>query len=164
MHKILAIAIVGALTVSSLSAQNTMWNRHVIDSTYSGADGVKLADVNHDSLPDITTGWEEGGYTKVYVHPGFDLVKQKWPSVNVGRTPSVEDAVFIDLDNDGAMDVVSSTEGDNKKMYFNWAPNNANDYLHAEKWTTQVLPASKIDLQWMYAVPLQIDKKMESIY
>ena len=159
MRKILALSIVGALMVSTLPAQNTVWNRHVIDSTNSGADGVRIADVNNDNLPDITTGWEEGGYTKVYIHPGFDLVKQKWPSVNVGRTPSVEDAVFVDLDNDGALDVVSSTEGDNKRIYFNWAPHNANDYLNAEKWKSQILPVSEKAIQWMYALPIQIDGK-----
>lgn len=159
MHKILALSIVGALTVSTLPAQNTAWNRHVIDSTNSGADGVRIADVNNDNLPDITTGWEEGGYTKVYIHPGFHSVKQKWPSLNVGRTPSVEDAVFVDLDNDGAMDVVSSTEGDNKSIYFNWAPNNTNDYLNAEKWKSQILPVSEKAIQWMYALPIQIDGK-----
>lgn len=159
MHKIFALTILVSFMVSTLQAQNTAWNRHVIDSTNSGADGVRIADVNNDNLPDITTGWEEGGNTRVYIHPGFHLVKQKWPSVNVGRTPSVEDAVFVDLDNDGAMDVASSTEGNDKRIYFHWAPKNANDYLNEEKWKSQILPVSEKDIQWMYALPIQIDGK-----
>ncbi len=145
--------------VFPLSAQNTIWKRHTIDASFSGADGVKIADVNNDGLPDITTGWEEGGFTKVYIHPGFNLAKQNWPSVIAGKTPSVEDAVFADLDNDGAMDVVSCTEGNNNKIYFNWAPTNPNDYLKADKWKSQVLPASNCSLQWMYSVPMDVDRK-----
>ncbi len=60
-----------------IHAQSAFWKRHVVDSSFSGADGVKMADVNDDSLMDITTGWEEGGYTKVYLHPGYNLAKTK---------------------------------------------------------------------------------------
>ena len=59
---------------SLMLAQGAFWPRHVIDSSFSGADGVRLADVNNDNLMDIATGWEEGGFTKVYVHPGYNLV------------------------------------------------------------------------------------------
>ena len=141
----------------SANAQNKIWKRYVIDSSFSGADGVRLADVNNDNLMDIATGWEETGYTKVYIHPGYDLVRQSWPSVIVGKTPSVEDAVFADIDGNGAIDVVSSTEGRNKKIYINWAPVNPDDYLDSSKWHTQILPASADLMQWMFAVPAQID-------
>ena len=149
--------IVIVLIANKISAQATHWKRHTIDATFSGADGVRIADVNNDNLPDISTGWEESGYTKVYIHPGFNLVKQKWPFVIVGKTPSVEDAVFADLDNDGAMDVVSITEGKNNKIYFNWAPTKPNDYLKADKWKSQVLPTSNRNKQWMYCVPMDVD-------
>lgn len=142
---------------SLMLAQNAFWKRHVIDSSFSGADGVRLADVNNDNLMDIATGWEEGGYTKVYLHPGYSLVRQKWPSVIVGKTPSVEDAVFADIDDDGAVDVISSTEGKNRKVYINWAPKNSDDYLDSAKWTSEVLPASDGLMQWMFAIPSQID-------
>ena len=89
---------------------DSFWKRHTIDNTLSGADGVRLNDVNNDGLLDITTGWEEGGFTKVYVNPGFKKAKQKWPSVIVGKTPSVEDAVFADLDGDGDLDVLTCEE------------------------------------------------------
>ena len=102
-------------------------------------------------------GWEEGGYTKVYVHPGYNLAKQKWPSVIVGKTPDVEDAVFVDIDDDGRIDVVSSTEGKNRKIYFNWAPTDPLNYLDSSKWNTQTLPASDGLMQWMFAFPAQID-------
>ena len=70
------------------------WACHAVDDTLRGADGVKLADINGDGLTDIATGWEEGGATRVYLHPGHAKAKEKWPAVTVGRTPAVEDAVF----------------------------------------------------------------------
>ena len=157
MGRLILYLIVITISTLSSQAQNKVWNRHAIDSSFSGADGVRLADVNNDNLMDIATGWEEGGYTTVYLHPGHDLVRQKWPSVIVGRTPDVEDAVFMDIDDDGGIDVISSTEGDNKKIYINWAPATQDDYLDASKWNTQVLPASDGLKQWMFAFPAQID-------
>ena len=46
------------------------WNRHTIDNSSRGADGIRLADVNADGLMDIATGWEEGGKIRVYLNPG----------------------------------------------------------------------------------------------
>ncbi len=59
-----------------------------------------------------------GGITKLYLHPGVDNVKQEWPSVIVGKTANVEDAVFADMDNDGRLDIVSCTESNSKKYLF----------------------------------------------
>lgn len=135
-----------------------IWKRHIIDSTLKGADGVRLLDVNNDSLMDIATGWEESGITKIYLHPGYDKVKDKWPSVVVGKTPSVEDAVFADIDNDGFFDVISSTEGDDKSIYINWAPNNSKSYLDSKQWASEIIPASQRNQMWMFTLPVQIDK------
>lgn len=144
--------------ISPILLAQTTWERHTIDNLFSGADGVKLGDLNKDGLLDITTGWEETGITKVYIHPGFEHVKEEWPSVIVGDTPSVEDAVFTDIDNDGNLDVVSSTEGDNRKMYINWAPKNPNEFKDASKWQSDEIPIIIDSLQWMYSVPAQIDQ------
>jgi hypothetical protein len=135
----------------------SQWLMHVTDNFSSGADGVKLADINSDGLPDITTGWEEGGFTKVYLHPGVSSVKEKWPAVIVGKTPNVEDAVFADMNNDGKPDIVSCSEGDTKKIFVHW--NSGNEALQPENWKQEVLPASDGLMQWMYAEPLQIDNK-----
>ena len=61
------------------------WPRHVIDDSSRGADGVRLADVNGDGRPDVVTGWEQGGITRIYLHPGREPVRQRWPAVTVGR-------------------------------------------------------------------------------
>jgi len=143
----------------SCAITSNPWNRHIIDDSSRGADGARLYDVNGDGLMDITTGWEEGGITRAYLHPGHDKVTTKWPAVTVGETKSVEDAVFCDLDNDGAVDVVSSCEGNTKRIFFHWAPKEADQYLDPDAWETAAVPVS-IDLtRWMFALPMQIDGK-----
>lgn len=135
------------------------WKLHIIDGSSRGADGVRLADVNGDGLMDIATGWEEGGITKVYLHPGHARARENWPSVAVGKTRSVEDAVFADLDGDGRVDVVSCCEGKEKTVYFHWAPAKQADYMHAECWKQEPLVASQGKMMWMYAEPVQLDGK-----
>ena len=135
------------------------WPRHTIDNSSQGADGVRLADVNGDGLQDITTGWEEGGKIRVYLNPGAARATEPWPAVNVGDVAKPEDAVFADLDGDGAMDVVSSTEGDTRKMFVHWAPKAKDRYLDEAAWKTEVLPASVDLARWMFALPMQIDAK-----
>ncbi len=133
------------------------WKMHVIDNSLSGADGVKLADINNDGLTDITAGWEEGGITKIYFHPGINSVKDKWPAVIVGKTPNVEDAVFADMNNDGKPDVVSCSEGDTRKIFVQL--NLGKSVSESQNWKQEVLPASNGLMQWMYAEPLQIDNQ-----
>ena len=138
-------------------ADDQIWTRHTIDDSSRGADGVRLADINGDGLLDIATGWEEGGIIRVYHHPGFAKSRDKWPAVTVGRVASPEDAVFADLDGDGATDVISSCEGKTRTMFIHWAPANANDALHPAAWTTAAIPATADRTQWMFCVPAQID-------
>ncbi len=132
------------------------WKRHVIDASSKGADGVRLADVNGDGLADIVTGWEEGGVVRVYLHPGRERVRQPWPTVTVGRVDSPEDAVFVDLDGDGAIDVVSSCEGRNNRMYVHWAPKNPDEYLLEDAWKTETLPGADGRARWMFALPMRL--------
>ncbi|MBM3833453.1 MAG: VCBS repeat-containing protein [Verrucomicrobia bacterium] len=122
------------------------WTRHEIDSSSRGADGVRMADANGDGFLDIATGWEEGGMVRVYLNPGPTRAHQRWPSVTVGNVRSAEDAVLVDLDSDGAMDVVSSCEGKTKTMFVHWAPE-AGKYSNPGSWTTEPLPASQGAMQ-----------------
>ncbi len=131
------------------------WTRHSIDASEGGADGVRLADVNGDGLPDIATGWEEAGAVRAYLHPGTEKVKEPWPSVTVGEVSRPEDAVFADMNGDGAIDVVSSTEGDEKTIYIHKAP--GEDYMDAAKWETAPVVRSQGKGQWMFAVPMDVD-------
>lgn len=135
------------------------WVRHTIDDSSRGADGVRLADLNHDGLLDVVTGWEEGGVIRVYLNPGPARAKDKWPAVTVGKSGSVEDAVPVDLDGDGVLDVVSSSEGKVRSISVHWGPKLKSEYLNSAAWKTEVLPASQNRMMWMFCLPLQVDGK-----
>lgn len=135
------------------------WVRHTIDRSSRGADGVRLGDANGDGRSDIVTGWEEGGQVRICLRPGRERVKEPWPSVTVGEAPSVEDAVLVDLDRDGAVDVVSCAEGATRSMFVHWAPREKERYLRPEAWTTEPLSPSRGMMQWMFCLPLQVDGK-----
>ncbi len=145
--------------IATASFSGDPWQRHIIDDSSKGADGARLMDVNGDGLQDITTGWEEGAITRVYLNPGKRQVRERWPAVTVGETRSVEDAVFCDLDNDGAVDVISSCEGNTKTINIHWAPGEAGQYRDPSAWTTDPIPASVNLTRWMFVLPLQIDGK-----
>jgi hypothetical protein len=152
-----AICILLSVQAELPAAAEQHWKCHIIDGTSRGADGVKLADVNRDGFMDITTGWEEDGLTRVYLNPGPAKAKDKWPFVTTGRTRSVEDAVFVDLDRDGAVDVVSCCEGGTQSVFVQWAPRDKADYLDESKWRSQVIPISKGMTRWMFCIPMQVD-------
>lgn len=147
------------------------WVRHTVDDSSRGADGVRLHDVNRDGLPDIATGWEEGGLVRLYLHPGYDRAKRPWPGVTVGEVKSPEDAVIVDLDADGVFDVVSSCEGRVRSMFVHWAPSDwapsdatspfaarqRRRFLDPDAWTTQVFRVTRNRQSWMFAVPMEID-------
>ncbi len=144
---------------TSLAQSNQPWPRHTIDASSKGADGVRLHDVNGDGHEDIATAWEEGGVVRAYLHPGVDAAKQPWPAVTVGEVKAGEDAVFVDLDKDGAMDVVSACEGSTRSVYVHWAPKESNKFLNPKAWTTQAFPAVKDHTRWMYTLPMDVDGK-----
>jgi hypothetical protein len=151
--------LVLAVTLTSLAYAEEPWQRHTIDDSSRGADGVRIADVNGDGHPDFTTGWEEGGKVRVYLNPGPEKAKDPWPAVTVGNVKSPEDAVFADLDGDGATDVVSSCEGSTQTVFVHWAPPSPSDYLKPDAWTTEAIPTTVKKTRWMFCLPMDIDGK-----
>jgi len=133
------------------------WSRHTIDASFQGADGTRLADVNGDGRMDIATGWEESGQICVYINPGPENVAEIWPKVTIGSVRNPEDAVLVDLDNDGALDVVSSCEGRMRTVFVHFAPSDPRDILDQSAWLTAILPASDNQRQWMFCLPIQFD-------
>jgi len=148
---------VSLVATKAFAAEGKPWPRHTIDNSSRGADGVRLKDVNGDGLPDVATGWEEGGIVRAYLNPGPKKAKQPWPAVTVGEVRSAEDAVFADLDGDGAYDVVSSCEGGTRTIFFHWAPKSADDYLKPDAWKTEPVPATQKRQAWMFALPMDVD-------
>ena len=147
------------LLVACLAAEarGQAWRRHVIDDSSRGADGVRLGDVNQDGLADIVTGWEEGGVIRVYTHPGPAAVRQPWPRQTVGQVKSPEDAVLVDLDRDGALDVVSCCEGRTRTVFVHWAPGSRLAEPGASDWRTVALPVTRGAQMWMFAVAAELD-------
>ncbi len=141
----------------SLASAAEAWPRHTIDNASHGADGVRLADVDGDRALDIVTPWEEGGRIRVCINPGPKKARQPWPSFRVGTVGAPEDAVFVDLDADGAVDVVSACEGRVRRMWVHWAPNDRSDYTNGSAWQTESFAASDIRKRWMFTLPLQVD-------
>ncbi|MRI00041.1 hypothetical protein GH721_05770 [Kriegella sp. EG-1] len=135
----------------------SQWERHIVDNLGSGADGIRLRDVNNDNRLDIVTGWEESSFTKVYLQPKFKQIKKKWPSVIIGNTPSVEDAIFFDINEDQKIDVLSFTEGKSQKIFVHF--NLHNKFLEPTNWKQELLPQSNNRMSWMYAIPMQVDNK-----
>ncbi|MBN1816638.1 MAG: VCBS repeat-containing protein [Sedimentisphaerales bacterium] len=134
-----------------------MWKRHTIDDASRGADGVRVADINGDGRLDVVTGWEEGGITRIYLYPGPEKVRDRWPAVTVGLTPSVEDAVFVDLDQDGALDVVTCCEGDTKSVFVHWGPVEGRRLLDSTAWRQEPLGKVQGSMQFMFCLPMQVD-------
>jgi hypothetical protein len=151
------LAAVSLAIILTTPATAKPWLRHTIDSGSKGADGVRLADVNGDGLMDIATGWEEGGVVRVYRNPGPAKSKEIWPAVTVGEVSNAEDAVLVDIDGDGATDVVSSCEGKTKTLFVHWAPSEKNSYWNAAAWKTEAIPAAKENFAWMFCLPMQVD-------
>lgn len=148
------------------SAASSGWPRHVIDDSSRGADGVRLGDLDGDGLLDIVTGWEEGGVVRVCLNPGPDACRERWPSVTVGPAPSVEDALFVDLDRDGTLEVVTCLEGSARRVQVHWPPPlpagatlsvRRQLLLDPNHWRTGTLPATSGKAMWMFSVPLQMD-------
>ena len=132
------------------------WVRHTVDASSRGADGVRLADVDGDGLPDVATGWEEGGRVRVCLNPGPARARRPWPAVTVGRVGSPEDAAFVDLDGDGSIDVVSCCEGETRGVFVHWAPRDRGRYLDPDAWRTAPIPAAAGRMQ-MFCLPMQVD-------
>lgn len=139
------------------------WKRHTIDAAdpvnhLAGADGVRLGDLNGDGRLDLVTGWEEGNQIRVALQPAPEKIREPWPAITIGSVRSPEDAVFADLDGDGRLDVVSATEGRERKIFVHWAPAEPADITDGAAWTTIPFPSTIGEQWWMYTLPLDVDR------
>src|SRR5690606_22428327 len=77
---------------------------------------------NGDGFPDIATGWEQSGQAGIYLHPGKRAVQEPWPYIHLPNNPNIEDALLVDLDGDGHLDLVTCCEGKTCGLFFHWSP------------------------------------------
>ncbi|HUP80459.1 MAG TPA: VCBS repeat-containing protein, partial [Pirellula sp.] len=145
--------------LSVVNAPGPTWKRHTIDNTSKGADGVKLGDINRDGLQDIVTGWEEGGEVRVYLNPGPANSKELWPRLTVGRVNDPEDAIFVDLDGDGWLDVVSCTEGKTRTVFWHRFSGGDGVLTNTQSWTTLPFLVTLKTQSWMQAAAMDVDGK-----
>lgn len=141
--------------LSAEPVEGPIWARHTIDDTSRGADGASLGDIDGDGLMDLVTGWEEGGEVRVYRNPGPANARKPWPRVTVGKARSPEDAIFVDFDGDGIMDVLSCCEGSTKSVFLHRRSSNSGTPLDASQWTTQAIPATQGFQSWMQALVIR---------
>lgn len=152
-----SLLLVGCLlSCTGTAPVSESWRMHSIDHTSSGADGTKLADVNGDGLLDIVTGWEQGNVARLYFHPGNPL--EEWTYVEV-PAPDVEDALPVDLDQDGFYDLVTCSEGAHMRVTFHWAPAGTGAYSQSDQWESVDVPATVGKTRWMFVQAMEIDGK-----
>lgn len=155
--------LLGAITfVVTASQAAETWSRHTIDPSdqeagKKGADGVRIGDINGDGLPDIVTGWEEGDAIRVCLNPGPEACREIWPGITAGRSRNTEDAVFGDLDGDGRLDVISSSEGGTRTVFVHWAPGNDEELADEALWETVAFPSTEKQQHWMFCLPYDVD-------
>lgn len=157
------------LPVNNVCLGDEPWNRHTIDSSKIGADGVRLADFNRDGNLDIVTGWEESGVVRLYLNPGPDKSTERWPFCQIGEGKSPEDAVPFDVNGDGILEVISCHEGSFKQVLVHKFQDNritgkAGDQqiLDPTNWSTDSI-VKLAGQQWMFATPIQLRNSRRGI-
>lgn len=161
---LLSLTVIAGWGADSLAAENLPpggrpWARHAIDDRFFGSDGTRLADVNGDGEPDVLASWENAGLTRFSLNPGKGKVKGPWPSYTVAITPHAEEALWTDLDGDGALDIVSSQEQHAERVVVFWNPKDPSKLTDPLAWKGASIPAVDGRSQWMYAEAAQIDGK-----
>lgn len=132
------------------------WARHTIDSSRKKSEGIRLGDVNRDGLTDLAVGWESEDESVLYLNPGSEKAKKRWPGMAVGTTPQVEDAALFDVDNDGVLDIVSSLEEDADRVMVHWGPEPGRSLLDRDSWVQdEFTQVSGVSL-WMYSEAIHL--------
>jgi hypothetical protein len=89
--------------------RNGTWVRHVIDSTFTSAHNVRVADINGDGAIDIVTSEQEqaaGRRVSVFYNDGFGNFLQRILSNGSGHNLTLGDA-----DGDGSTDILNAGHG-----------------------------------------------------
>ena len=126
------------------------WKRHAIDPAHPRVQSLRLHDVNRDGRADLIATLPESREIRVYTHPPYVRVRAAtaWPHVSISAICAAEDAYFVDLDHDGAIDILSACpEPRPTALFVQWGP----------KWKAQPIPAPSPIVQWALAIPFRFN-------
>jgi hypothetical protein len=98
-----------------------------------GPDGFNVHDWNGDGRPDVLVNFEEGGFSRLYFHPGAAKVRELWTDfIEFPKHGTCEDSGIGDLDQDGFVDYVAN----GGHVYFHPGPKGVRD---PARWTRMTL-------------------------
>jgi hypothetical protein len=147
---------VGEVVAGGVNPAGEPWPRYTIDNDARGADGVRVADLNHDGRPDFLTAWEFTGMVRIALNPGGCGAIGDWDRGIVSWVADCEDVFAVDLDGDDRLDLVTCTEGLNRRVFVHWGPKTDDELISALGWRTEEFTAAP-DWFWMYGVAAQVD-------
>ncbi len=115
--------LVAAVLSAPLAAGAASWQAHIIapDPLDHGPDGVTIRDFDADGLPDVLVPYEQGGYSRIYFHPGPGEASQQSRWTFIEFPFGGEDNGAGDLDQDGHVDAIVN----GGHIYFNPGPADA---------------------------------------
>jgi hypothetical protein len=125
-------ALVPLLLTTTIVADS--WRCHIIDPDPRdhGPDGATIRDFDQDGLPDLLVPFEQGDYSRLYFHPGYQFAQNQSRWTYIEFPFGGEDNGAGDLDQDGHIDLVIN----GGHIFFNPGPQHARE---AEAWQQMTL-------------------------
>lgn len=135
------------------------WPMHIMDRHLRNSDGLEIADINGDGLPDFCTAWDADGAVTIGVHPGPGKLSESWPVAQVATAGASDEAIFWDADEDGYEDVVYVQGPDMpvSGIGITWNPG-PEHILDPEAWEDGGLfPATELRKQFLVLLPMDVN-------
>lgn len=137
------------------------WREHIIDDpvtagvNFSGSDGFVMGDIDKDGFEDIVSvhesdaEYDSGSFLEDFVPPVAGHVRvhfgssdpDRWTNITIAEAedvPAPEDAVIVDLNGDGWLDVVAAAERSHLIYLQNPGSN-----VRSEIWPRLILPLTR---------------------
>ena len=145
----------------SVNGEYISWREHLIDDpvtanvNFSGSDGFVLGDIDRDGIEDIVSvhesdaEYDSASFLEDFVPPIAGHVRihfgsndpDRWVNVTVAEAedvPAPEDAVVVDMNGDGWLDIVAAAE----RSHLIYLQNPGSDARSAQ-WPRLILPLTR---------------------